>query len=165
MCPIRTGWLDRYIKGNAENEKTETGVNSALTAENTGIIRLMLKEIQGRLMSAYRCYDSAVNMLAENGLDKLAAKAEQEAEYAKLLFYAAGGTESALNNTNIASDGGKIKEEDIYKIYKETAGLINSPVSVRLTAGKNEKEAYVQIKDSVKLLRNRASKYINDVQR
>ncbi len=161
--PDPDGWLDRYIKGNAENEKTATGVNSAMTAENTGIIRLMLKEIQGRLMSAYRCYDSAVNMLAENGLDKLAAKAEQEAEYAKLLFYAAGGTESALNNTNIASDGGKIKEEDIYKIYKETAGLINSPVSVRLTAGKNEKEAYVQIKDSVKLLRNRASKYINDV--
>ncbi|MCI8630940.1 MAG: UvrD-helicase domain-containing protein, partial [Firmicutes bacterium] len=160
--PDPDGWLSKYINaseqyglqhsdnGGAFNTCTDFDAYSILKnkAENAYIMELMMREIKAKFESASRCCENAVNMLLENGLERLAGKVFQEAEYAKRLYEAADVTK--LNC-------------DLYETYENIVNIISSPVSVRLVATKEEKETYTEIKDSIKLLRERANRYINDV--
>ena len=156
-------FLDRYAKGRnldgvkrliiesyekimsvPEPEMILSATDSGcLTPENfpeSRLGKILRTEIQKRLEGSYNLYESVVKMLQDYELTRLAAKAKQEAEYVKMLLKAA--------------DFG-----DMNEFFQ----IISSPPSVRLIAGKEEKEAYQEIKEAVKQLRNRAAKCIDSI--
>ena len=136
--PDPDAWLESCIKEGADATGNDTECSAHDDSSN--IMNIMMREIAGKFRSAVLCYENAAYMLRENGLEILAGKAAQEAEYARSLLAAA---------------------ED--SAYEAVSALINAPVSVRMVAGKDEKEGYAEIKDIVKVLRDRAGKYIKEV--
>ena len=101
---------------------------------------MVMREMEVRFAAALEGYRGVRLMLLDHALEKLAAKEQQEIEYAELLLRAA-------------------ENKDLDAV----ARYLSEPVSIRLVASKEEKEDYSEIKDSVKQLRNRAGKYIHSV--
>lgn len=103
--------------------------------ENSHLGYTFKKTVRRQLLSVYDRYKSTVGMLEMYGLDILAGKVRQERDYVAALI-------DTLENKSI----------------QEFRDYITSPVQVRLVATKDEKEAYAEIKENVKHLRDRASK-------
>ncbi|MDD2217145.1 MAG: helicase-exonuclease AddAB subunit AddA [Eubacteriales bacterium] len=98
---------------------------------------IMMSEIISSLQNAGEVYSRVVELLEEEGCDKMAIKVLQEKE-------------ACINAAQKA-------KEDGYDAALEAMGMLPT---VRLTASKDEKESYNRIKETVKELRSHASESV-----
>ena len=111
-------------------------------AEKLGIMEVIRTEIQYGVMEAAVCYNRALQLLKEQGLDVLAEKAEND--YMKLVW-----AEEAVGSTDT--------------LYSDVMNFLKDPCFNQMRASKAEKEKYESVKEQVSALRKKGKGIIDDM--